>query len=169
MNKAETKLVKVGESSACNDGANPEPSSSQEQACVETRRRVCIKCNKEIDSSKYKSSKYCSTLCRSAAATQRYRLKHNLIKNPGVGSGNNQGYHETHATWKDGIGTFKQIAFEHYPKICNRCGSDKNICVHHIDENRHNNVIGNLEVLCKKCHQTHHCKRDLITGQYIKG
>ena len=50
------------------------------------------------------------------------------------------------------------IAFEIYKikKICNRSGSNKNICVHHIDENKKNNEISNLEVICKTCHNIHH-------------
>ena len=161
---AEVKSVKFCEPLSDTSEGNAEP-TLEDRKCEETRRRVCIRCGNVLPSDR---QKFCSDKCRSCYTTQQYRIRRNMIKKPGVGSGNNQGYHETHATWKSGIGTFKQIAFEHYPKICNRCGSSKYICVHHIDENRYNNVIENLEVLCKKCHQAHHAKRDPITGKYIK-
>lgn len=98
----------------------------------------------------------------------KYKLKYNLIKNPGVGTGNNQGFRQTHATWKNGIGVFRQIAFDYYSAICMKCGSVKNICVHHIDSDRTNNDLSNLQVLCKKCHQKIHTTRDITTGRYIK-
>lgn len=45
-------------------------------------------------------------------------------------------------------------------KVCNRCGFDNElaICVHHIDRNRSNNKIENLEVLCANCHAIEHNK-----------
>lgn len=51
--------------------------------------------------------------------------------------------------------------------ICQRCGwEDKTeeLPRHHIDRDRENNTIGNLEVLCKTCHAIEHMKersRDL--------
>lgn len=44
---------------------------------------------------------------------------------------------------------------------CERCGYDKYIKilgVHHIDRNRNNNSIQNLEVLCPNCHSEEHMK-----------
>ncbi len=55
--------------------------------------------------------------------------------------------------------SYRQIAFRHYPKICNRCGYDKyeNVLqVHHIDRNRQNNNHINLEILCPTCHLEEH-------------
>lgn len=43
---------------------------------------------------------------------------------------------------------------------CEKCGSTKNLLVHHIDHNRSHNYKANLMVLCKRCHQEHHCVRD---------
>jgi hypothetical protein len=40
--------------------------------------------------------------------------------------------------------------------------------IHHKDHNRLNNQVDNLEPLCKRCHQEHHCVRDL-EGKYTKG
>lgn len=39
---------------------------------------------------------------------------------------------------------------------CSQCNSTRNIHVHHIDENRKNNEISNLRVLCASCHMTVH-------------
>jgi hypothetical protein len=167
--QAEVKPVKVGEPSADNAGGNPEPSRSKyDQACVETRRRVCIKCGGEIPSHKYSNAKYCSDRCRSAYVSYRHAVRTGRIAKPGVGSGGNQEGENNHQ-YKTGIGTYSQRAFEHYGRKCNRCDSTELLLVHHRDEDRTNNDLSNLEVLCKGCHQEHHCIRDETTGRYIKG
>lgn len=166
---AELKLLKFGEPLTDNADGNPEPSSSNSlgPACVETRRGVCIKCGNEIPQTKYKNAKYCSDKCRNAYRSYQWRLKKGLIQNPGVGSGGNQ-WAENNHRYKTGNTSYKRNTFNYKDKKCERCGSEKHILVHHKDENRANNDLSNLEVLCKKCHQNHHCKRD-NTGKYIKG
>ena len=60
---------------------------------------------------------------------------------------------------KDGIHSYREIAFRHYPKICNRCGYDEHpeiLKVHHRDRDRTNNKVSNLEVLCSICHDLEH-------------
>jgi len=166
-NIAEIKPAKFGETLASNVEGNPEPSLKVKEG-VETRRRVCIKCGGEIPKTKYKNAKYCSDQCRSAYITQQYKIRHNLIECPGVGSGNNQSGSKNHQ-WKNGLWNFRKKAFSNFPNKCNRCGSKKLLLVHHKDEDRTNNNLSNLEILCKKCHQNHHCKRDPETGRYIKG
>lgn len=50
-----------------------------------------------------------------------------------------------------------EFSYRKYKKTsCERCFSDKFLIVHHKDENRQNNILSNLETLCRKCHQTHH-------------
>lgn len=81
----------------------------------------------------------------------------------GVGSGNsakNKG-HYTHGSFKTGIQAYRNIYKNSHKEIkCELCGSKKYLCIHHLDHNRYNNDISNLQCLCKKCHQKHHIKRD---------
>jgi predicted RNA-binding Zn-ribbon protein involved in translation (DUF1610 family) len=61
--------------------------------------------------------------------------------------------------YKDGLFNYRQNAFREYDHKCNRCGYDKVVeilQVHHIDENRENNQIENLEILCPNCHEENH-------------
>ncbi len=53
---------------------------------------------------------------------------------------------------------YRAIAFRYLKHICNRCNySDiRALEVHHIDRNRHNNDISNLEILCANCHTIEH-------------
>tara|TARA_R110000822_G_scaffold42836_12_gene116156 strand:- start:153 stop:656 length:504 start_codon:yes stop_codon:yes gene_type:complete len=162
---AEVKPFKVGEPLTDNADGNTEPSilDSSSKACVETRRKVCIKCGNEIPQTKYKSSKFCSIRCRNAFTSWKWRVKKGLIKKPGVGSGNNQEKNIKNVKARAAC----RKAMKLLPKVCNRCSSKNNLLAHHIDHNRQNNSLDNFEILCKKCHQNHHTIKD-NTGKYIK-
>lgn len=65
--------------------------------------------------------------------------------------------------WKDGK-NYRLKAFNAYDHKCAICGwnEDERILeVHHIDENRENNEIDNLVILCPTCH------RKITLGYYI--
>lgn len=67
--------------------------------------------------------------------------------------------HPSHYNHTSGINIYRRIAYEHYPKICRRCKYIEHpeiLVVHHIDRNRHNNKVENLEVLCPNCHNYEH-------------
>ena len=57
---------------------------------------------------------------------------------------------------KTGISKYRVWAYETFGKKCMACGSVKCITIHHKDENRFNNNISNLQVLCRSCHQKKH-------------
>lgn len=44
-------------------------------------------------------------------------------------------------------------------RICEICGSTKNIDVHHIDKNYNNNSSDNLMIVCRSCHMKIHRQR----------
>lgn len=51
---------------------------------------------------------------------------------------------------------YRRNAFEYYPHKCDICGWDKDervLEVHHLDEDRTNNHINNLRILCPNCHK----------------
>jgi len=168
MCRAESKLLKFGETLTEKAEGNPEPSisSNDGRACVETGQGVCIKCGNVI-TKKRKGLKYCSVKCRNAYISYQWCLRNNKFLKPGCGSGGNQEDVNNHM-YKTGIGSYNKKAFKNLPNLCNRCGSLEMLLVHHIDENRRNNELLNLEILCKKCHQEYHCKRDIL-GKYTKG
>lgn len=65
-----------------------------------------------------------------------------------------------HPNWKNGsLSTYRANALREYGCICSKCGYSENlaaIVVHHIDKNRENNSIDNLQVLCCNCHAILH-------------
>jgi hypothetical protein len=44
--------------------------------------------------------------------------------------------------------------------VCAWCGAVQKLMTHHLDHNRLNNDLSNLIVICRRCHQLHHVKRD---------
>lgn len=156
--QAEVKIRKFGEPLTDNADGNPEPSLENKEG-VETRHGLCMKCDGQIPSEKKRNAKFCSNKCRNAYNAYKCAVKSGRIKKPGVGSGGNQWGEKNHQ-YKNGIGSFSKKAFNYYGHQCNRCVSKDNLLVHHQDEDRTNNKLSNLEILCKRCHQNHHCIKD---------
>ena len=140
------------------------------------RTFTCKKCNK-IFQKEMKSSYvwYCED-CRKKRNVE-INMAVKKRKHPeteiGVGSGNStrNKSHYNHPSFKTGIQAYRNIYRDGYiiprkvegegkPMVCEKCGSTKFLCIHHIDENRHNNALENLQCLCKSCHQKLHCKRN---------
>lgn len=69
-----------------------------------------------------------------------------------------------HYLWNGGKATYRERLLRKSGKIkCNRCGvADVRVLdAHHKDSNRQNNVVENLEWLCKNCHfLAHHATTD---------
>ena len=82
----------------------------------------------------------------------KYAKTKNGKKNPKIserykGKGN--------PNYKNGIRTGKRMILE-VNKICQECGSDERLEVHHKDKNRKNNNLNNLQLLCRSCHSKQH-------------
>ena len=61
--------------------------------------------------------------------------------------------------YKGGVSTYRVRALKEYGEVCNRCGYvdvPKILQVHHINHDRSNNKLENLEVLCPNCHAIEH-------------
>lgn len=58
-----------------------------------------------------------------------------------------------------GHSVYRLVAFRSLPKRFNRCGYDtieEVLEVHHVDRNKQNNTLENLEILCPTCHREEH-------------
>lgn len=60
--------------------------------------------------------------------------------------------------YNNGLFNYRENAIRNYGSSCEHCGYDEyDICeVHHIDQNRENNDLYNLIVLCPNCHVSVH-------------
>jgi hypothetical protein len=100
---------------------------------------------------------------KNRAATAAWCARNGKIKKPGSGKGGNVAKGSDNPHYKHGW----YIADRLRPQIkargyCERCTKDLREVnrwmwvVHHRDHNHANNVIENLELLCKRCHQIEH-------------
>ena len=61
---------------------------------------------------------------------------------------------EESGEWEN-TGNYRRVAFNNYEHICAVCKYDKDsrlLQVHHIDNDRNNNSLDNLIILCPTCH-----------------
>lgn len=75
-----------------------------------------------------------------------------------TGKGLPQIREENHPNWNGGVQTYRKMLLRRGFKLdkCSECGGKKMIQVHHIDEDRRNNDLENLKVMCIKCHNNFH-------------
>lgn len=125
-----------------------------------TIKEICPVCNKEFIRHTYaKKSKngfyFCSKSCAASYNNSHYRRG---INNP---------------NWIDGLhagASYIKEAFRNYKAKCAICGLEEKCClqVHHVDENRKNNSVDNLIVLCANCHNRVHRGGYKITKEILQ-
>lgn len=123
------------------------PICQQEDKNKNKLQVVCDYCGKAyyLSKSKYDVSNYhfCCRECKDAAQRLISGDKFNDLRPDHYGDG-------------PSIYSYRSSAFMVYPHKCAICGWDEDLDVlqvHHIDENRQNNSIENLIILCPNCHQ----------------
>jgi 5-methylcytosine-specific restriction endonuclease McrA len=128
--------------------------------------KICEECGKEYKpaSNRQKWCTFCGEKIKKEKKKEymkKYHKEHYKKKGYNQKGENNNSY-------KTGIGIFRRKKLESVEEeICERCGSDENLLVHHKDRDRTNNDLDNLELLCKSCHQKEHLIRDPKTGRFI--
>lgn len=139
------------------------------------RKQICGFCEKEYIT-RVEHSKYCSPKCRDRMRPNRQPTWNHLkkpiycefcreefyIKNDKSNKGRFCS-RQCSGMFLIATGELNYVtkAFIFYENKCNRCGidDDRVLCVHHIDHNRKNNDLSNLEIVCANCHHKHHYER----------
>lgn len=146
----------------------------------------CWICNKELYVRPHKQDigwgKYCSKTCQNISQRKGKEFPCNycgksIIRRPADIRKSKSGYFycsgscsiawknsqlksgENHYLWNGGKATYRGRLLRKGGKIkCNRCGiiDVRILDAHHIDSNRNNNSVENLEWLCKNCHFLEH-------------
>ncbi len=124
----------------------------------------CITCSKSFVRTG-RNHKYCAECARDRCKESIKAWAYKTGRLNGTGSGSTTGIAENNHMFKHGRCVFRRWAKERLKKLgycCERCGSKidattrGNWAGHHKDHNHTNNIIENLEVLCKRCHQIEH-------------
>jgi len=89
------------------------------------------------------TKKYCSRKCYDTSLEKKEVLRY--ITPPDVKGEKNPRY-------KTGEWMYRQKAFSTLPHVCDICGRDNKLVAHHINQNRKDNRIENLALLCWGCH-----------------
>ena len=93
--------------------------------------------------------------------TRKLRFKSGLIKHGMLRKKfpelSKQKIESNNPNWKGGVSSmyYMRIA-KTLSKECVECNSTENLVIHHIDMNRKNNNINNLQMLCRNCHTLKH-------------
>jgi 5-methylcytosine-specific restriction endonuclease McrA len=143
----------------------------------------CLHCNKPFYAPKHKRRRFCSNSCAhpKQQRTLECALCHKLFERAKSSLPKSKsGFRFCSRPHKDqaqriesgaaldamrpdhygaGESVYREIAFRHHPKQCNRCGYNRYesvLRVHHKDRNRANSAPENLEILCPTCHEEEH-------------
>ena len=149
----------------------------------------CMRCNASFSAKpswlKKGHGKYCSSACQYAASRKGkmvacHRCGAEAYKQPKALTRSKSGkffcskscqtkwrncvyVKEKHPNWKGGKASYRSLMHEH--GITPRCvlckiSDERVLAVHHVDEDRSNNVIENLAWLCHNCHHLVHHHAD---------
>lgn len=123
--------------------------SSQKRKKTKENNCICNFCKKEFyrAENKKKNSSSGFQFCKRECKDKAQRLE----------SGFNSIHPSHYSTGK--YVKYRTKALSELINECNRCGYKENILalqVHHIDGNRKNNLLKNLEILCANCHVIEH-------------
>jgi len=151
---------------------------------------TCKKCRKKFSTKasqlKYRNARFCSRLCQYAARRvghmvkcdmcgkesykQLARIKKSKSKKLFCGKScqtkwrNTQFVGSRHANWVDGKSTYRDVLLRSkVVEQCRLCKTDDKrlLAGHHIDKDRTNNTLRNLDWLCHNCHfLIHHYKNE---------
>lgn len=124
--------------------------------------KQCIACNTTY-SPKGNAAKYCedcATFRTKVMARYHSKTRHAKAgRNVGVGSGGASRHTPETVT----VSTYRKVfltrLFLNQKGLCYDCKEafpESKLLVHHIDHNRANNKIDNLQLVCKRCHQIEH-------------
>ena len=127
----------------------------RDYSCItkQTPEKYCAYCGRKLervringrleDLGAFKRRKYCNRECMKKAFVKK--------------DASCQNWGESHHSARKII-----YLLEDKDKVCEICGSTKNIDVHHKDGDFHNNSISNLILVCRSCHMKIHRRKMFI-------
>ena len=104
--------------------------------------KYCEYCGKQLERKRFNGRLEDFTVFKNRKYCNRECMKRAYLK---IGE-NEQSYSNAHTTARK----INELIL--HKEVCELCGSDKNLDIHHIDGNWENNHLNNLMCLCRSCH-----------------
>ena len=122
---------------------------------IKQEEKYCEYCGKQLERKRFNGRLEDFTVFKNRKYCNRECMKRAFLK---IGE-NKQTYSNAHTTAR------KINDLILHKEVCEICGSDTNLDIHHIDGNWQNNNLDNLMCLCRSCHTKYERNKDKIGGE----
>lgn len=111
----------------------------------------CEYCGKQLERKRFNGRLEDFTVFSNRKYCNRECMRKDWVK---IGDNHNQTYSNAHTTARK----INELIL--HKEMCELCGSDTNLDIHHIDGNWQNNTLDNLMCLCRSCHTKYERNKD---------
>lgn len=115
--------------------------------------RYCEYCGNKLERKRFNGRLEDFTVFSNRKYCNRECMRKDWVK---IGDNHNQSYSNAHTTARK----INELIL--HKELCELCGSDANLDIHHIDGNWQNNNLDNLMCLCRSCHTKYEKNKDKV-------
>ena len=110
---------------------------------IKELEKYCEYCGKQLERKRFNGRLEDFTVFKNRKYCNRECMRKDWVK---IGDNHNQSYSNAHTTARK----INELIL--HKEVCELCGSDTNLDIHHIGGNWQNNNLDNLMCLCRSCH-----------------
>ena len=118
---------------------------------IKELEKYCEYCGKQLERKRFNGRLEDFTVFKNRKYCNRECMRKDWVK---IGDNHNQSYSNAHTTARK----INELIL--HKEVCELCGSDTNLDIHHIDGNWQNNNLDNLMCLCRSCHTRYERNKD---------
>ncbi|MCI7208126.1 MAG: DNA (cytosine-5-)-methyltransferase [Clostridium sp.] len=118
---------------------------------IKELEKYCEYCGKQLERKRFNGRLEDFTVFKNRKYCNRECMRKDWVK---IGDNHNQSYSNAHTTARK----INELIL--HKELCELCGSDTNLDIHHIDGNWQNNNLDNLMCLCRSCHTKYERNKD---------
>ena len=123
---------------------------------IKEEEKYCEYCGKQLERKRFNGRLEDFTVFKNRKYCNRECMKKDYLK---IGDNHNQTYSNAHTTARK----INELIL--HKEVCELCGSEINLDIHHIDGNWQNNNLNNLMCLCRSCHTKYERNKDKINNE----
>lgn len=156
--ESETRRGRVGKEVSqtlqCNDSMGLVVDKPRKD--IKEEEKYCEYCGKQLERKRFNGRLEDFTVFKNRKYCNRECMKKDYLK---IGDNHNQTYSNAHTTARK----INELIL--HKEVCELCGSEINLDIHHIDGNWQNNNLNNLMCLCRSCHTKYERNKDKINNE----